>query len=330
MDPGARRALGVPTTVALPFEVRPLPSRAGALVVAQEPDRARTYVRLADASGQLGPVHVLEGRHLAAALGDDPPWLVTTPGDGRLCAERLGVASDEARCAEVRAHRFVRVGDRPMLLEERTIDPDDPDEPRQPGAPAKRTPDAPTKAASDKPDLDDEVRLWLRPIDADGSLGNVRNTGIHFTRPLVGMGLLDAVGTRGGAHLLWYERLTPRREKGRKISRALLRHAQLDGEGDLVRTSRWRVMKGDRGYGHLEGHHAGQLATWGEAAVYVGRFDEDDGKTQGYEAIRLTKPRGNVMAPHEVFGVDPDRIAAGRTLEGDELAALKKLWSAAP
>lgn len=84
IEPGERQALGEPESRELPFEVRPLPDRAGALVVSVEPDRARTYLRLADDNGQLGPVHVLEGRFLAAALGDDPPWLVTSPGDGQL------------------------------------------------------------------------------------------------------------------------------------------------------------------------------------------------------------------------------------------------------
>jgi Sulfatase-modifying factor enzyme 1 len=324
---GERKVFGTPRPQTLATEVRPVEGQQLALFVAQEPGRATVHLQFAGAPATGR--RTLRGRQLVAAVGD---WLLTSQQDA-LCTEPLHApldASARPRCTKLRADRALTVAGRAMVIEERVVDPDDPDEPRRPGKPAKRPPKARKNDSAGKQKPPTEVRLWLHPIAADGSFEEAIDTEIVFARPLVGMGLLDAIGTPSGAQLLWYEHLEPRRDKRRKIPRALLRQGRLSKSGKLRRTSRKMVMKGDRGYGSLEGHDAGRLVVEGDAAAYVGRFDDPDAAVKrGFEAIGL-RPARALSAPDAVFGVDPWRLLRAGPIEADELARLQTLWSAAP
>ena len=172
--------------------------------------------------------------------------------------------------------------------------------------------------------------MHVHKLKADGTRdGEPIDSEIMFERPLIGMGVVAATGSRTGARLLWYERLRPRIEGEKRVQRAALMTGRIDREGKLVDKSRKQLHAGDRAYGHVFGHTDPQVYAHKGRAIYVGRFHDDEQNTSGYEASRLG-PIGALTAPSTVFAVDPVRLAEDRALDAQELAAYKTIWEAAP
>jgi len=309
----------------LPFDVRPVPGRRSALLVSSDLLNDHSYLRRIDDRG-IGPVRSLVGRHVVGALDGDRPLLVsarvTGPEGPELCVERLNETT--MRCHRMQADALVLLAGKPVLVEERKVR-------RHRHQPTKQTKKTKkTKRKATKATKATNVRIWIHPVQDDGSLGEAIDTELEFARPsLPEMGMVDAVGTNFGARLLWYEHRPPRRVARRKIQRAALRSGRLDADGKLVQDSSTTLFKGDRAYGFVQGHRRPRLFTTGRIAMYVGRFVDEDKKTSGFEAKRLA-PLADLKGPKSVFGVDPLALVAPTSLDAKRLSAMQTLWEQAP
>lgn len=311
--PPAITPLVAPDEVALEAALRPVAGEYSALLVHSDLLRGISWVRRIDAAG-VGSVRTLRGRQVVGALdavfdGASAPLLVSSDGE-RLCFEPFAAGSaGKVQCHALRADAMALMPDgEPALLMQRAVVVEEPD---------RADDDAPT-----------EMRIWLQRLTSEGKLDGERiDTELVFPRPLVGMGLIDAVGTSLGVRLLWYEHLERRGRERQK--RAALKSARLDRDGKLVAASRTTLLSGERGYGDIVGHSDLQLMTRAGRAIFVGRFRDDGRKVDGYQGMRLG-PSEPMVAPNAVFATDPLRLVDARALDDAELVRYQAIWEAAP
>ena len=298
--------LAQPRPEPLDFEVWPTASERFVLLVASDALRDWAHVRAVDADGKLGPLHTVIGRRPVQGVWLGKPQLLTSDTEN-LCLEALDGAGPPS-CHRLRADRAVVNGERLLLLEQRAPDDDDDD---------------------DRKGI--EMELWVHVMEVDGSLGEPVDSGLRFAMPLPGMGLIDAVATRRGVQLLWYDEAKQPSKRRRSKPRARLRTGLLDDEGKLIADSESTLLEGGRAYGYIEGHQDPRLVARGGRAIFVGRFRDESAKpvVVGWEVTRLPGHQ-TVRAPVAVVETDPGRLTKKDPVSSDESAFYATLAMAMP
>ncbi|MEM1029289.1 MAG: hypothetical protein AAGN82_03015, partial [Myxococcota bacterium] len=262
-----RRAIAPPPAdlTSLRPHLRPIVGAPAAYVVHDEYDPSRTLLRRLqvgdDGDVVVGPVVQLEGRTLAAAMEiDGTLWRITARGDGAAhAADALCASADDAAagCRAGDAEAVVRLGATPALVQTRPA--------RRPHrGPSKQRP----RAAAPAGGLP-EVDVVLTPLGGDDQ--EPRATGLRFSPPLEGMTVVAAANTPTGFEVLYFERGSPPKPRGRRTPQAALRRARLDLEGQLVPDATATLYVGPRLYGYVVDHFRPRLWVEGPRAVFTAR-----------------------------------------------------------
>jgi hypothetical protein len=362
-DGTIRVPLGEPEEAGLPLAVESIADGQVVLVVSQVAGDRVGWARTIDATGQMGPVLRLVDEHVvgAFAVPDGKTALVTSDGE-RLCVARYRAGEDapEARgCAQVDAKLVTRAGDRLALFDtvalfkeqkgeaKRPITIRTPDK-KQPAAERAKKAPAGTKRHTTKkkgkkgrtgaraeppkkpaPKVPVEVRL--RWVSTAGEFEEgARPTGLRFEPPQDGMGLVDAVGTAGGATLVWYE--TEKPPKGKKLPPgppalgwAAINAGVIGPDGAFDPKSRAKIAEGELDWGGVRGHWAPKLFGSEAAGVLVSQT----ARGGPCEAIRVW-PTITYLPPSRVgCALDPMRLANGG-LPPAEIPGLESIYAADP
>lgn len=298
-----RRPLGTPRTVALPFHLRPILGADAVYAVHDDPQGRRSLLRRIVPGPEgttLGPIERLDGRSLSVALeAADHRWRITA-GDDRVCVE---VDARAARCDHHDADAaLLLAGETPVVLVQRPEGQrDDPHR-----GPSKKRKDEAKGTPGPVVDPPTKMEVVLAELKPDGSRGPEIDTGLVFARPLEGMGVIAAVGTKEGARLLYFEHIKSRREGRKKIRRARLTSARLDAQGKLLRGSGVTLYDGDRRYGYVEGHLRPRLWVEGDRDVFTERVvDPTRKRPPAFAALRLDGRKRKVTASDATLIVTP-------------------------
>jgi prepilin-type processing-associated H-X9-DG protein len=305
-----------------PFAIVPTADGLEALLVCQDALRGYALVRRLDATGTLGSIRPVAGRFVAGGLSRPAPLLVTSDGD-QLCVEPWAAAAEPA-CHRIRPRSIVPDPEGLTLIGERLVEQPEPE------AGSASTTKRPATGQIEPPPQ--EVEIWLQKLDLAGrAAGDPVDTGLAFPRPMPGMALVDAVRTRSGVRMLWYEHAPSIAQGGKRVRRARLRTGRLGEDGRYLPVSRSTLFEGERNYGFVDGHVHPRLFSRNEQVVYVGRFVTQDGRkrTTGFEGFRL-RPKRSVDVSAALAGVDPFRLADVRQLSSEELAAFEAIWTRQP
>lgn len=267
-----------------------------------DPERRRSLLRRVspgpEGSTIIEKVQRLEGRGLSTAVETPEHRFLITAGADRVCVE---VDGGSARCDQPDADgALLLAGRHPMLFVQRPEGHHD--DPHR--GPSKQRKDEQKSGPVVEPPT--KMELVLVPLKTDGSRGPEVETGLVFARPLEGMDVIAAEGTPSGAHLLYFEHIKDRRDGRKKIRRARLRSARLDGQGKLVRRSQVTLYDGDRRYGYVEGHLRPRLWVEGDRVVFTERVvDPAHKRPPAFAALRLDGAKRKVTASDATFIVTP-------------------------
>jgi hypothetical protein len=347
-----RVELGSGTSVQLPYRLVAIDGSDRVLAIADEPAAHLSHLRTLDGSRDPGPLVTLARRHVAAAIATPDLRVVTS--DGRTLRVESLDGAPAAHPLELRAAAVVALGkSRVAFLEEReespassaTVAPDPPKAAKAPQPMAPRPAPKPRRTsikrtkpakvgtphpAPPPPSKPTPVRLWLHVVGTGGALEPEIDTRIAFPRPMPGMGLVGAVGSRRGAHALWYQPSPSQRHHGRLVPFAELAGAELGIDGKLLDSAR-PLVGGPRQFGFLDGHLRPRLFPSGEASLYVGRHEVPLGRgtKRVFEAFVLGRD-GELQAPDSVWVTDPTRALLAPSPSGNELARLESVAAANP
>jgi hypothetical protein len=172
--------------------------------------------------------------------------------------------------------------------------------------------------------------LWFQRIPGDGAEPlPAAETGLRYLRPLASMGLLQAVATKDGAQILYYEHLKAERKKKRWIPKARLRMAKLDALGHAIAGSQRTLLHGPRAYGYLQGHLVPRLLHWDDTVAFLGRsLTRTRGRTRIAPEGWLL-PTGKLDLDRSILATDPSRLL-DTSLTAMQRKGLSRLASLGP
>jgi sulfatase-modifying factor enzyme 1 len=318
-SPASVRALGSPRDETLPFWIEPVAGGKSALLVSSDLLRGQSYVRRIDARG-VGPVRVLRGRQVAAALDVPRPLLFTSDGR-RVCSEPLDAMAGPI-CHEIDPSFVVALGGRRVALVGERIEVPPEEQPPEPAPDGKKA----TKKKKKKEEPP-HLRLWLQPLDAQGALdGDAIDLAGELPWAGPGMGLVGASSTPSGARLLWYELAPDRKSGSKRVPQANLKSAALDDRGALLEATRRLVAKGDRSFDHIDGQLDPRLVTLGDRAGCVVKKSQEDGG--GFDLVRVEPGGGALGVPAALAATLPE-VLLGRADQAS-LQALERIAAAGP
>ncbi len=277
-----RVALGEPEKIPLPIALVPITGADAVLAVHDHAGAAAAYAQRVAEDGTLGPVLVLPGAHVAGAqvaAGGGADLALLTTEDDRVCAWTLrGAERLTHGCDEAPADLAVPIADKWLILDAHVPEADEegdveaarkkPAKKRAAPAPARRRakprrePSAVEKLFASGRELA-VSRRWLG-LGGAGST-EAEPTGLRFTEPMAGLGLIGA-GPRGErVDVAFYDRAAPRGKDGR----GSLGVATLDLAGTLVEGSRRTFGESKLAAGFLVDHVDARLVSTGGSTLLV-------------------------------------------------------------
>jgi len=324
-----RIALGTPAPSSLPVTVEPVTGERALLLVASAAGERETWVRWIDESGKMSPALRLWDERVSSAFTtpEGKRSLLTADGE-RLCLVRYrGEAlEEEARaCERADAKALAVVEDRVALISVGNVDPPKEARPASPAAKTKKPktnkkkkPEATRKPAKPKP----PVEVFLRWATAEGFEEPIAS-GLTFTPPLDGMGVVDAIGVERGVLVAWFETSKPspgKKAQGGALGWGAIGAGLIDEEGQFDPKSRKHVVEGEVDWGFLRGFFSPRLIRSGTGIALLTQQAARGG------VCEVTRPGAATEGPQRASCA----IEPGKRVDVALLKAFEKLVEVSP